>query len=511
MSSPFDLAEGSFLVLTNARGEHSLWPELTGQPAGWERVYGPADRASCLRYVAANWTDQRSRPAGRSEAIPLSANQEFLVTFDRGMRNGAFGERHTLVAGWRVTGPVDLDLLRGALDDVVARHEVLRTSLVRGEQGGRQVIHPAGSTRLVRRELAGTDPADRDRRAEDLLNEIDAEPFPVGEMPLLWAVLGRFDESDSVLILASHHMATDAWSMGVILRDLAACYTARLAGRPAGLAEVVQYQEFASWQRSHAGSAVESKHIGYWREKLSGAAMLAIPTDRPLPADEPDAYAAQRFVIDAEHSAAVLPYARSRRSSPFMVLLAAYHVQLRELTGVTDIVSPTFTFGRYHDRFTDTVGPFFNMLPLRTDLTGCRSFSDVLEVARTTCAEAYSHDIPFPTIAREVPEITVAFGEGGKVVAAFELLQHPPSADGARFGEATCTAIRLRRLSQAVSSGIPDGALWALDLLPSGGIAGSLKYNRNTFDDSTIAGMVDGFRNTLRKALASPDSPLAPL
>ncbi|GAB3463685.1 condensation domain-containing protein [Actinophytocola sediminis] len=504
MTSPFDLVDGSFSVLVNTRGQHSLWPAGIDRPTGWEQVHGPADRQTCLSYVTERWADQRT---AEPERIPLSNNQKFLVAFDRGDTDGALGARHTLVSAWRVAGAVDQDVLSAALDDVVARHEILRTVLVPGADGGHQEVYPAGPVSLTVRTLSDVDAVDRGRVAEELLNEIDAEPFPIQDLPHLRAVLGRFDGTDSVLVLASHHTATDGWSMGIILSDLAACYTARLSGHPADLPAAAPYREFASWQQT-AEAEPSAKAVAYWRNKLAGASMLAIPTDRPLPEDTPDRYAAHRFVIDAELSAEVSAFARSTRSSPFMVLLAAYHVLLRALTGVTDIVTPTFTIGRYDDRFTATVGPFFNMLPLRTDLTGCRHFLDVLEVTRAACGESYTRDIPFSAIVAEVPAITTAFGDRNGAVAAFEMLRDPSTSERVALGEAACTAIRDRGLFQPVSSSIPNGALWALDVLPTGEIAGSLKYNRNTIDDTTIADIVSGFQRALRDALASPQAPL---
>nr|WP_042180173.1 condensation domain-containing protein [Kibdelosporangium sp. MJ126-NF4]CEL14235.1 Mannopeptimycin peptide synthetase MppB [Kibdelosporangium sp. MJ126-NF4]CTQ88603.1 Mannopeptimycin peptide synthetase MppB [Kibdelosporangium sp. MJ126-NF4] len=431
---------------------------------------------------------------------PLSFNQEFLLAFDNGDKsNGAFGERHTLVNAWRLTGPVDLTALRQALDDVVARHDVLRTTLDADSSeagGGHQTVHPMTSADLTVRSIDGTD---RDHASEALLNEVDAEPFDVRDLPLLRAVLGRFDENDSVLVLATHHAGTDGWSMGILVRDLAACYTARLTGRPADLPQAPQYTEFASWQRQFGSPTPES--VEYWRGKLAGAGMLGIPTDRPYPAGTVDVYAAHRFVIDDELSGLAKQFARSMRSTLFMVLLAAHQTQLRDMTGVAEVMIPTFTSGRYDERFTDTVGPFFNLLPLLTDMTGVRHLRDAVGRVRTTCLEAYANDIPFGDIVSAAPQITKAFGDPHGSVVAFEVLQHPDFADNLVFGAATAVAIRDRRLSQSLAASIPNGGVWALEVLRSGRIAGSLKYNRNTFDDDTIVGIADDFQRRLRSAL----------
>jgi hypothetical protein len=427
---------------------------------------------------------------------PLSFNQEFLLSFDKGDADGAFGERHTLVDAWRLTGPVDAAVLQRALDDVVARHDVLRTEVVADDDGGHQVVHPPSPADLSVRTLGD---GDRDHEAEVLLNEVDVQPFTVREIPLLRAVLGRFDDEDSVLVLATHHVASDDWSMGLLVRDLAACYTARLTGRPAGLPDAPGYARFAAWQR---GSGVSDERArAHWRHRLAGHGMTAVPTDRPRPDDRHDVYAAHRTIFDEELSATVLAFARSVRSTPFMVLLAAHQMQLRDLTGATAVMTPTFTAGRYQERFNDTVGPFFNLLPLLTDLTGTRHLRDVVGRVRTTCFEAYAHDIPFGDIVEEAPGIAEAFGDPGGAVVAFQVLQPPAFADDLVFGEATGTAIRDRRLSQQRSSSIPNGGSWALEILRSGRIASNLKYNANTFDHSTIAAIAEDLRHRLAAAL----------
>jgi len=423
---------------------------------------------------------------------PLSFNQEFLLAFDRGDADGAFGERHVLADAWRLHGPVDPAVLQQALDDVVARHDVLRTDVVADAEGGHQVVHPPGPASLSVRTLDGD--------AEALLNEVDARPFNVKEIPHLRAVLGQYDDEGSVLVLATHHVASDDWSMGLLVRDLAAGYTARLTGGPTGLPEAAQYTEFAAWQRANGGATDEART--YWRTKVTGSAMTAVPADRPRPEDKHDVYAAHRFVLDQDLSARVLGYARSMRSTPFMVLLAAHQMQLRDLTGTTKVMTPTFTAGRYQERFNDTVGPFFNLLPLVTDLTGTRHLRDVVGRVRTTCFEAYAHDIPFGDVVAAAPEIAEPFADPGGAVVAFQVLQPPAFADNLVFGTATGTAIRDRRRSQRLASSIPNGGSWALEILPSGRIAGSFKYNANMFDETTITGIVDDFRHRLRAALA---------
>jgi hypothetical protein len=435
---------------------------------------------------------------------PLSLNQDFLCAFDKGDTDGAFGWRHTLVYGWRIRGTVDVATLGDALDDVITRHETLRTSIVRDEQPRHQRVHPPLPALLAVVDLPADPVTDRDERAERFLNDLESGTYSVRELPHLRIVLGRFDTTDAVLVLAAHHSATDAWSMQVLARDLMHRYAVRRGFTEHDLAPVHQYREFVDWQRSDEAAAAIARSTGYWREQLRDARFLGIPTDRPKDADLPTAYAVHRFLVDDDVATPVLAFAKATRSSPFMVLLAAYLTLLRDLTGEQDIAVPTFTSGRYQERFFDTVGPFFNFVALRVDLTGATTFRQVVERTRKVCIEAYSHDIPFGHVVPEAPAIVSTFGEPDRAVVAFEILQSPAHQDDDRIGDVEVTEMRRRLLSQEVSSAIPDGGLWAMDVLPSGELAGSLKYDANLVDEASAVELVAKFVDVLRQGVTAP-------
>ncbi|WP_262403131.1 condensation domain-containing protein [Actinomadura sp. CNU-125] len=327
--------------------------------------------------------------------------------------------------------------------------------------------------------------------------------FGSREIPHMRAVLGRFDERDAVLALQAHHVAIDGWSMQLIMRDLVTAYSAR-AGRGAAPADVAQYREYSAWQKADLGEESLAAAREYWRAKLHGARMLGVPVGRRRPEDATPVFAVHRFVFDAELTSALLTAARNGRSSPFMVLLAAYNLLLRDTTGDADIVIPTITFGRGHPRFDDTVGPFFNFVPLRTDLTGCETVRDVLARTRATCIEAQTHEIPFAHILAEAPELMETFGDDGVAVCAFQAFQNGPN--GGRMGSVEYTELRRRVLFQSTGSDIPDGALWTMEIDPSGEIFGCVRYDRNEFDQSGPAGLVERFERLLRRVVTTPDS-----
>jgi condensation enzyme len=442
---------------------------------------------------------------GQLNTPPLSRNQELLCALDNGPAAGALSEWYTINYGLRVGGAIDTNALKAALDDIVARHEILRSSLVRTGERWNQVIHPPAPVNLTVRDMPQVPLHSRHVRAHQLLNEIEARPFPAGEVPLLRAELVRFDAGDSLLVLTTHHIASDAWSMGVIIRDLRALYAARGGHLPHGLPDACQYRDFALWQ--HASEDADLAARRYWRQKLPGARILAIQADRVLPPDTADPYSVHRFTIDAELVRATAALAARTRSSLFVVLLAAYNLLARRLTGSADLTVPTFTSGRGEDRFGDAVGPYYNLLPVRTGLEDCATFLDVIARTRASCLEAYSHDIPFVLITAEAGDLMKPCARDDLEVAAFEMLP-AAAATSERAADVTFSELRDRQSSQPIGASTPRGLLWALDRLRSGEIAGAIRYSRHRFEEGTIPGLAVDYRRALSAAVMNPAAAL---
>lgn len=443
----------------------------------------------------------------RETELPLSYNQEFLCLFDQGNDAGPFGPRYNIVHASRVYGGIDVETLRLALDDLVVRHEVLRTTVVRDGEEKRQRIHPPSSPTLIVRDLADPGAESRDVAAERFVIDIDASGHSVTTLPHLHAYLGRFDDQEAVLALVVHHTATDGWSMQVLMRDLAVCY-ARRRGHEVAQEPASQYREFTAWQAENLADEFADEAREYWQDKLDGAGVLAVPTDHPRSAGLPKNTAIHRFLIPAEVGAATVELSRAQRSSPFMVLLAAFNVLMRELTGAEDAVVPVITSGRPHDEFNDTVGPIFNFVPFRTDLSGATTFREVLAATRATCIEAYSYEIPFLQIAAQAPELMGPVMQDTAAAVAIQVVQFPTVLDREKVGDLEYTEIRRRLVSQPSGEDIPDGALFTLDIDPAGEFVGRLGFNTNIYDEATMVDLVAGFERVLRRAVTEPDAPL---
>ncbi|MGB3442471.1 MAG: condensation domain-containing protein [Actinophytocola sp.] len=447
-----------------------------------------------------------------TERRHLSANQAFMCAFDRGNDLGAFGPRSLITAGWRLKGHLDLATLQSALDDVAARHEGLRTLIVRDDGEPYARVFPPSAVELTVSDLSSSvDEDTRERRAHEFLNEVEGTGrCDLRQMPLLRARLGRFDDGDAVLVLVTHHTVSDAWSIHLILRDVATRYASRRGLPVPELPEMRQYGEHAAWQQQEL--AEESANVArkYWQNKLAGGKFVTIPPDRVRRLEVPPVYSVYRFLFDQRLYTAANALAKSTRSSAFMVLYACFNLFLHRRTGVNDIVAPTLTSGRAEPEFHETVGPFFNFMPVRTDVSDCVTFRDLVNKTRATLLEAISYELPFREIAAQAePELMQPFMDPNGVVSAFEVNHYPATLDEQVIGDVGYTGLRRRLISAKDTSEIPDGNLWDFDLDPAGdGMVGLVKYNSLDFDEPSIVAMVEEYRELLTSSLRSPDSAL---
>ncbi|OKK01425.1 condensation domain-containing protein [Amycolatopsis sp. CB00013] len=438
--------------------------------------------------------------AGSVHRFPLSLQQEFLSLVDHGDGMGPFGPMYTIVGGWRLLGELDVNALQGALDDLVARHEALRTRIVVNDGDLHQAVFLPSSADLVIRDIP--DAADRERAAEEFLNDVEAEEFPFDEMPRVRLILGRFDDRDAVLVLVAHHTAVDGWSAQLVIRDLTEFYGARRDQRAPDLPEVRQLHEYVAWQRENANGPAVVAARKFWREYLDGARMVAIPTDLPRAEERSFVTGWHRFLLEAEFRTSAEELAAETKSTVFMVLLAAYLVYLRDKTGETDLVVPTFTPGRTPAWIQNTVSSFYNFVPLRFDIAECVGIREVIAQVRASCLRAYAHELPFMQIIEEAPNLMDEVSKPDSASCVFQVVQSPfMMSDEQVVGDLRITAMRRRVLSAPVGSQLPDGALWALELHHDGDIVGKIGYTADLFVEDTIASWVTELRRVLADVL----------
>jgi condensation enzyme len=439
-----------------------------------------------------------------SKRYPLSFTQEWFLTMDKGDDGGPFGRRYLLVPALRITGPVDLAVLQGALDDVVARHELLRTLVVRDADPPYQQVCPPCQVPLEVRDLPPVTGKSRDMVIQKLILEAEAGTISAREMPLLRALLCRLDDGDSVLFLTVHHSVCDAWSVQVILRDLGAFYAARVSGAAPKLAEMLQYREYVEWQRASAASTPDDGALRYWAGKLDGAREFVIPNDHGHPESYSRPYSMHVYTIDADTMAAAADLANATRGTRFMVLLSAIYVLANQITGATDLTVKAVTSGRNELAFHNTMGLFLNVVPFRTEIADCASFRDVVLKTRETFIDAMANELPAGLLEQTFPDY-IKSREDPRMSQL--LLSQPPSqygemnlpiADGAKEVDAVL-------LEEVESSDIPSGTVWYLNAKPDGALSGAVHFNLDEFEASTAQGWTAGLKRILASAVRDPD------
>jgi non-ribosomal peptide synthetase component F len=273
---------------------------------------------------------------------------------------------------------------------------------------GVQVIDAAGAFRLERVDLTGLEEDARDQEIRRLAQAEASHRFELSRGPLFRAKLIRSGESEHVVLATMHHIVSDGWSIGVLIREVVALYEAFSAGRPSPLPELpVQYADYAIWQRSWLQGETLERQLGYWKAHLKGApAALDLPTDRVRPAVASFAGGAAHFTLSRKLSARLSELARREGITLYMVLLAAYQVLLKRYSGQDDIVVGSPIAGRSHRELEGLIGFFVNTLALRTDLSGDPPFRELLTRVREAALGAYAHqDLPFEKLVEELQPV----------------------------------------------------------------------------------------------------------
>ena len=437
-----------------------------------------------------------------AKRYPLSFTQEWFIGLDQGDDGGPFGRRYLIVSALRITGAVDLAVLQGALDDVVARHELLRTLVIRDADPPYQMVCPPCHVPLEVRGLPPVPGKSRDMIIQELILEVQAGTISAREVPLLRALLCRFDDRDSALLLTVHHSVSDGWSVQVILRDLGAFYAARVSGTPPKLPQMRQYREYAEWQRANASTA-DDEALKYWAGRLDGAREFVMPNDHGHPERYSRPYSLHVFGIDADTMGAAAVLANATRGTRFMVLLSAIYVLAHQITGATDLTVKAVTAGRTELEFHNTMGMFLNVVPFRTEIADCTSFRDIVLKTRETFIDAMANELPASMLEQAFPDF-IRSREDTRMSQVL-ILQTPsqygemvlPIAEGAKEVDEVL-------LEEAESSDILGGTEWHLSPQPDGAVSGSLHFNLDEFEESTPEVWTAALKRILDSAVRDP-------
>ena len=410
---------------------------------------------------------------------------------------------YNLPLGYRLRGPLDPDALAQALTEVVRRHEVLR-SVFHDRQGKPcQIVLPPGTVPLPLTDLS--DAADPEAEARRIATEEARTPFDLAHGPILRARLLRLAPEDHLFLLSLHHIACDAWSVGIVGREVQALYAAIRDGRPSPLPDLrMQYADFAEWQLRTLEPSRREELTAYWKARLDGIpACINLPTDRPRPPVQGYAGSHEAFDIDDETVAGVDRLARRQGVTPYAVFLAAFSALLSRYTGGEDVVIGTPVANRHHADLETVVGFFTNTLVLRPDLAGGPTFEElVARVGRETRLALANQDLPFEVLVEELhPHRDTAYSPVFQVMFIYW--------DG--DDEESWSLPGCETTAVPGDSGTAKFDL-TLSLTRRGaGVSARLEYAIALYDEQTVRRMARQFETLLRAAVSAPGTATADL
>ncbi|MDQ2956500.1 MAG: amino acid adenylation domain-containing protein [Actinomycetota bacterium] len=326
--------------------------------------------------------------------LPLSFAQEQLWFIDQFHSLPTYNIPGLL----RLRGPLDTGALARSIDDLVERHEALRTRLQSNSDGRPiQLIDPPSSTELPLLDLSSVPAGHAQAQLRQLAERDAMTPFDLATGPLFRRRLVKLSDTDHALLIVLHHTVFDGWSFGVLLHELAALYGQEVTGEPAGLTELpVQFADYALWEQHHLGGPALEELLDFWKKTLQGFETAQMPTDRPRPVVASHDGAIERLDAGSELVGKLRAMSRRESTTPFVVLMAALQALMHRYTGQTDIVVGTASANRTRTELAPLIGFLVNTLPIRTDLAGDPTFEELVSRVRDTTLAAYTHqDLPF--------------------------------------------------------------------------------------------------------------------
>ena len=434
----------------------------------------------------------------REGEMPLSFAQQRLWLLDQLAPGNPF---YILPGGVRLSGPLSVSALEAALREVVRRHETLRTGFGNEEGRPAQWIEPAIELALPRIDLSSlSEPGPEVAR---LAAEQARRPFDLARAPLLRVRLLVLGREEHALLFAMHHIVSDGWSLGVLVGEVARLYSAFLQGEPSPLPELaIQYADFSAWQRQWLQGAVLEQQLSYWRERLSGAPVVELPTDRPRPPMQSFRGATLRVSWPGELSDSVSAFARERGVSLYMVLLAGFETLVSRWTGQEDVVVGSPIANRTRSELETLIGFFVNTLLLRTDLSGDPSFALLLDRVREGALSAYAHqDLPFEQLVEEL--------QPRRDLSRNPLFQLMLNLINTPVSRLESSGLVLEPLSAPGTTSLFDLQIYVTE--GEQGVSTAWEFSADLFDRSTVERLSRQFETLLGHAAAHPASRLSDL
>jgi non-ribosomal peptide synthetase component F len=433
--------------------------------------------------------------------FPVSFAQKRLWFLDQFEPGSPF---YNIPSAVRLSGELDVAILEQTLNEIVRRHEVLRTTFATMDEEPVQLIAPALELPLLVKDLRDLPKPEREAEALQLATEEAMRPFDLTRGPLLRVTLLQLEAREYIVLLTMHHIISDGWSMGVLIGEIAAIYGAFSSGRSAPLPELpIQYADFAHWQREWLQGEVLEAQISYWKQQLAGgASVLELPTDRPRPAVQTNRGATLSRKLPADLIGALKALGQRERVTQFMTLLAAFQTLLYRYSDQLDVSVGSPIANRNRAEIEGLIGFFVNTLVLRADFSGAPTFRELLQRVREVMLGAYAHqDLPFEMLVEVLqPERDMSRSPLFQVMF---ILQNAP--------------VRAQRLPGLalemldVHSGSSTFDLTLSMAEEADGMDAAIEFNTDLFDASTIESMLEHFQVLLEGVVADPDQPVSRL
>jgi amino acid adenylation domain-containing protein len=427
--------------------------------------------------------------------LTLSFAQQRLWFLSQLQPNNPF---YNMAAAVRLQGQLNEHALLKSLNEILRRHEVLRTTFKTVEEQPVPVISSETKLLLPAIDLSELPSAQREAKVRELALTEAQQPFDLETDPMLRVKLLRLGEQEHVALFTMHHIASDGWSIDVLVRELSALYQAFSTSQPSPLPELpIQYADFAAWQRQWLqGEALEAQ-LSYWRQHLRGAPpVLELPIDHPRPPVQTFRGASYSFQLSQEECVALKTLSQQEGSTLFMTLLAAFKVLLYRYTGSEDIVVGSPIANRDRAEIEELIGFFVNTLVLRTDLSGNPTFQELLSRVREVALGAYAHqDLPFERLVEELqPQRSLSYNPLFQVMF---VLQNAPKSEIELSG-LTLSSFEIDR-----GTAMFDLTLYMEET--DAGLIGTFEYNTDLFEAATITRMAGHLQTLLSGIVANCD------
>ncbi|MEA2125487.1 MAG: hypothetical protein QOI80_2269 [Solirubrobacteraceae bacterium] len=436
-------------------------------------------------------------------AGPLSFPQERLFLLDRIMPGRSVYNVPTLV---RVRATLDEDRLRQGLNAIVARHEILRSTIRLADGVPVQEVAAPGDVELAVWDLRDAPAEQREAEAEERLGELVRRPFDLSSDLLLRAALVHLAPDEDLLLIVFHHIGSDHVSSAILFKELDELYRASGNGAEPELPQLpIQYADYAAWQREQLTGRQLEELVEHWTSRLAGVPeRLDLPSDRPRPSAQSYKGKLREFSIDSELAQPLRQLARENSVSMFMLLMAAFKTLLHRYTGVEDLVVGAPVSGRHHEETADLLGYFSNSLALRTNLSGDPTFAELLgRVKETTLEAQIFQELPFEKLVEVLnPERAQSHSPVFQVLLGYDVAPAEPARlAGSPLEQLAVPGWEWSRLDLSIIlREVPDGSLHA-----------HLEYTTDLFDPPTVERLIGHYTTLLEGVLRDPGQRLSEL